>query len=332
MQPNLTCNLRCQHCQMWRITDPTRMADRMAPLRLHAVREFAELNPQGTVDTSGGEPLMEPSHYFELCRSARELGLHSISVMNGTLIDTQEQADDLLTRGADLIALSLDHPREEIHDMMRGKQGSWKKTTKCLRMLVDARKRLRLPRKLHVVLMVYNDNYQQLDDAYDLVLHQIGADKLKLNFLLPTLSKFTKIDSFWNLHSRNINPDILMGIIGHCESKYNLNFNPEWKADVRCYAESLARHHQGEPLQTTRQLCNSCDRNLVLEFGGMMRLCPFPKFPSQPYREPGDMKRYWRSPETEKLRSEMRQCRDICGICHAYRRNSATLETTSHPG
>lgn len=122
VQPNLTCNLRCQHCQMWRITDPNRMADRMAPLRLQAVHEFAELNPHGTVVTSGGEPLMEPSHYFNLCQTARDLGLHSISVMNGTLIGTQTQANDLLTRGADLIALSLDHPNEEIHDQMRGER------------------------------------------------------------------------------------------------------------------------------------------------------------------------------------------------------------------
>ena len=314
---------------MWRITDPNRMADRMAPLRLQAVHEFAELNPHGTVVTSGGEPLMEPSHYFNLCQTARDLGLHSISVMNGTLIGTQTQANDLLTRGADLIALSLDHPNEEIHDQMRGRKGSWRKTTECLRMLVNARKRLGLPRKLHVMLMIYNGNYQQLDEAYDLVLRQIEADKLKLNFLLPTLSRFAKTDIFWNLHSRNIDSEILMRTIEACESKYNLDFNPEWKGNVRCYAESLARYHQGESLQTTKQLCNSPDRNLMLEFGGMMRLCSFPKFPSEPYREWGDMRRYWRSPKTEEVRVEMRKCRDICGICHAYRREPSSREAAA---
>ena len=301
------------------------MTDEYAGLRLQAVREFAELNPRGTVVTSGGEPLAEPGHYFDLCRTARELGLRSISTTNGTLTETQEQADDLLTRGADLIALSLDDSREEVHDQMRGRRGSWRRTTKCLRMLVDARERLGLPRKIHAILMVCDYNYQHLDEAYDLVLRQLGADKLKLNFLLPTLFQFSKKrDMFWDLHSRNIDVEILMRTIDECEAKYDLDFNPRWKESLRDYAETLERHHRGGPLQTSRQLCDSPDRNVMIELQGGMRLCSYPKFPSACYREEGDLTKYWYSPETEKVRAEMRKCRDVCGMCHAYRREPSS--------
>jgi len=309
---------------MWRQSDPLRMTDAYSGLRLQAVREFAGLNPHGIVVTSGGEPLVEPGHYFEFCRVAREAGLKSMSVMNGTLTETQEQANDLLTRGADLIALSLDDAREEVHDQMRGRRGSWQRTTNCLRMLVDARERLGLPRKLHAVLMVCDYNYQRIDEAYDLVLRQIGADKLKLNFLMPTISLFSRRDAFWDLHSRNINVETLMREIEECEAEFDLDYNPRWKENLRDYAETLARHHRGEPLRTTGRLCDSPERNLVLEFGGAMRLCPFPKFPSTPYRERGDLGRYWYSPEAEAVRAEMRQCRDVCGMCHAYRREPSS--------
>ena len=309
---------------MWRQSDPCRTTDEIAPLRLQAVREFAELNPRGVVVTSGGEPLVEPGHYFNTCRVARESGIESISVMNGTLTETREQAEDLLTRGADLLALSLDDSREEVHDQMRGRRGAWRKTTRTLRMLVEARERLGLPRRIHAMLMVCDYNYQRIDEAYDLVLRQIGADKLKLNFLLPTLSRFSERDAFWDLHSRNINVETLMRKIEECEKEYDLDYNPRWKENLRDYAEALARHHQGGPLQTTKRLCDSPERNLVIEFGGAMRLCPFPKFPYTPYRGRGDLARYWYSPETEAVRAEMRECRDVCGMCHAYRREPSS--------
>lgn len=210
VQPNLTCNLRCQHCHLWRNTDPGRRTDKYDALRLQAVREFAELNPLGTVITCGGEPLAEPRHYFDLCQTSRETGLTTMSVLNGTLTETQDQADDLLVRGTDEISLSLDHPQPEIHDQMRGHRGAWAKTVRCLEMLLGARRRLGLPRKLYVMLMVCDFNYRQLDETYDLVLRKLGADKLKLNFLQPTISLSTTVDVFWQLHTRHIDADFLL--------------------------------------------------------------------------------------------------------------------------
>ena len=326
VQLNLTCNLRCQHCHLWRNKDLDRKTDRYATHRLQAIREFAEVNPRGTVVTCGGEPLCEPKHYFDMCQTAREYGLTSMSVLNGTLTDTQEQADELLARGADEISLSLDHPRSEIHDHQRGSRGSWAKTVNCLRMLLDARRRLRLPRKLYVMLMVCDLNYEFIDEAYDLVLRGICADKLKLNFLQPTISLSTKTDTYWQLRTRNIDSDRLVREIDRCEAKYELDFNPRWKENVRCYLDSLKKYHNGGTLETTQKICNSPERNVVVEIEANMRLCFHSKFPSSPYRGWGDLRRYWYSPETEQLRVKMRECRDFCGICHTFKREPATRE------
>lgn len=328
VQPNLTCNLRCQHCHLWRNTDPGRLTDQYEPLRLQAVREFAEVSPAGTVITCGGEPLAEPDKYFNLCATGRDAGLTSMSVLNGTLTTSQDQADELLTRGADEISLSLDHPREVEHDSMRGSRGAWRRTTECLRMLLDARRRLGLPRKLYVMLMVANHNWRSIDEAYDLVLDRLGADKLKLNFLQPTISLSTRRDAFWDLHTRNIDAGELLATIDRCEARYSLGFHPRWKDNVRAWAESLRRYHQGGPMETTVQLCNSADRNVVVEVRALMRLCFHSKFPSVPYREWGDLRRYWYSPDTEALRVRMRTCRDFCGICHTFKRQPATIEAS----
>jgi MoaA/NifB/PqqE/SkfB family radical SAM enzyme len=327
VQLNLTCNLRCQHCHLWRNHDRGRMIDRYSDLRMRAIREFAELNPNGTVVSCSGEPLVEPRHYFDMCRAARESGLTSMSVLNGTMIDNQVQADDLLLRGADEISLSLDHPREAIHDQQRGLRGSYKKTLDCLSMLLDARRRLGLKRKLYIMLLVSNVSYRDIREAYDLILGQIGADKLKLNFLQPTFAQYHGRDVYWNLHTRNIDVDWLMEEIDKCEASYNLDFNPLWKENVRCYAESLADYHRGGPMETSGPICDSFDRNILMEIDGQLRLCFHPEYPSlMKYQEPGDLRRFWYSGETEALREKMRQCRKFCGICHTFKRQPATLE------
>jgi MoaA/NifB/PqqE/SkfB family radical SAM enzyme len=326
-QLNLTCNLRCQHCHLWRNHDRDRKIDQCSDLRVRAIREFAELNPRGTVVSCSGEPLVEPKHYFDMCRAAREAGLTSMSVLNGTLVDTQEQADDLLARGADELSFSLDHPREEIHDMQRGSRGAYRKTLRCLEMLIDARRRLGLPRKIYVMLLASNVSYRDVGEAYDLMLNQVGVDKLKLNLLQPTFAQYHGKDTYWDLHTRNIDVAWLMEEIDRCEARYGLDFNPRWKENVRCYAESLAAYHRGGPMETSGPICDSFDRNILLEIDGQLRLCFHPEFPSLArYREPGDLRKFWYSPETEALRERMRRCRKFCGICHTFKRQPATRE------
>jgi MoaA/NifB/PqqE/SkfB family radical SAM enzyme len=326
-QLNLTCNLRCQHCHLWRNHDRDRKIDQGADLRAQAIKEFAGLNPRGTVVSCSGEPLVEPRHYFDMCWAARESGLTSMSVLNGTLVETQEQADDLLERGADELSFSLDHPREEVHDMQRGVRGSYQKTLRCLEMLLDARRRLGLPRKIYVMFLVSNVSYRDVGEAYDLVLNQVGADKLKLNFLQPTFAQYHGKDTYWDLHTRGIDGHWLSEEIGRCEARYGLDFNPRWKANVKCYTDSLAAYHQGGPMETSKPICDSFDRNILLEIDGQLRLCFHPEFPSlMKYQEPGDLQRFWHSPETEKLREKMRTCRKFCGICHTFKKEPATLK------
>lgn len=313
---------------MWRNHRRDRTIDQNRDLRLQAIREFAELSPRGTVVSCSGEPLVEPKHYYDMCRVARESGLTSMSVLNGTLINSQEEADHLLVNGADEISMSIDHPNEEVHDQQRGMRGAWKKTTDCLRMLLDARERLGLRnKKIYVMFLMSNVSYRTIDEAYDLGLRQIGVDKVKLNFLQPTFALYGQKDAYWDLHTRDIDVEWLMGEIARCEDKYGLDFNPRWLENVRCYAESLARYHRDGQMITSGPMCDSFERNIVFELNTQMRLCYHESWPSlMRYQEPGDLRKFWFSPETEALRVKMRGCRRFCGICHTFKREPATRE------
>ena len=194
-------------------------------------------------------------------------------------------------------------------------------------MLLDGRRRLGLDRKIYVMFLVSNVSYRDIGAAYDLVLSQIGADKLKLNFLQPTFAQYHGKDTYWDLHTRNIDVEWLMCEIARCGEKYKIDFNPLWLENVRCYAESLEGYHLGDPMETSGPMCDSYDRNILLELDGQLRLCFHPEFPSLArYQEPGDLRRFWYSAETEELRVKMRTCRRFCGICHTFKRQPATRE------
>lgn len=326
IQMNQTCNLRCQHCHLWRNTDPAKLTEKYASLHTSVVREFAEINPHGIVIIGTGEPLMEKEHFFNLCEVARKSGLVSATVTNGTLVTNQDQADELLALGTDEITLSLDSPIKKIHDQLRGMRGAYERTTECVKILVNTRQRLRLPRRINVNLLVCDYNYQQLDVACDLVLRQLGADKIKLVFLLPTISLSTQKDSFWNLHSRHIDTDDLIRVIDECDAKYGLSLEHLSRKNIRDYTKALSEYHHGNPLLTSRNSCNAHEQSLIVEITGLMSMCLSNKFPKIQYRSPGDLHRYWYSPETEETRSKMRECREICSTCDVYQKTTTIGE------
>jgi MoaA/NifB/PqqE/SkfB family radical SAM enzyme len=106
---NEVCNLRCTHCDYWRLPQPSLVSMRL-PFMSQLIEEFSTLNPKGTVAIRGGEPTLEVGTFFELCRIIRKKGLRSITVTNGTTIATVEDAEQLVLHGPDEISLSLDSP------------------------------------------------------------------------------------------------------------------------------------------------------------------------------------------------------------------------------
>ena len=93
-------------------------------------------------------------------------------------------------------------------------------------------------RRIYVMGLIFDDNYRDLDGFYDFVLNDIGADKLKLNFLQPSFGCNTAEDRFFAEHY-NVDPDLLYQLIQQCDQKYQLALNPVWMGQVRMYFQSL---------------------------------------------------------------------------------------------
>lgn len=338
---NEMCNLHCQHCEYWRAKRPSLDGISLAR-QSEIIREFAELSPGGSLVICGGEPMLDVNTYFQVCSTARSLGLRTLSVTNGTLIATPANASKVVKYGADEISISLDGPTEALHDRMRGTKGSFGEATRAIRLLVDARvlaKRdkaaTHLP-KIYAMGLLTASSYLLLDEFYDLVLNQLGADKLKINSLQPSflhtrIQQQIPSDSFFEKESQ-VDPDILEAMLGKCERKYGLTYNPNWIRQVVSYfrklhgAQNLSRGWWAG-LTTDEHICNSPERNIMVDIMGKASLCFSNAFPKTQLFVPGDLKRYWE--ENTSLKAKMSKCNLLCGISHSVRREHATCKPSA---
>ena len=236
-------------------------------------------------------------------------------------------ADRLIREGPDEISISLNSPRSDIHDRTRGVPGAFDKAVTALRLLLEARARHPArDNRIYVMGLMFDESYRDLDAFYDLVLNQIGADKLKLNFLQPSFGDGSGTDEFFAAHC-NMDPVELTRLIRHCEAKYKLDFNPAWMDAVAMYVSSVNAgldNNRGWSAQTrtTRHICNTYERNIMVNPRGVARLCFSESFRGVQLAVAGDLARFWR--DADDIRRKMRACNQLCGISHSVRRESST--------
>jgi MoaA/NifB/PqqE/SkfB family radical SAM enzyme len=129
------CNYRCLHCNRWENPDPRNDMDTERGMKL--VEELAGAGVMH-LSLSGGEPFLRKD-LFDIVSHAKSLGLGITINTNGTLID-EETARRVAETGVDMIYVSLDGDRPEMHDSIRGKEGSFRQAIDALRLLVKNRK------------------------------------------------------------------------------------------------------------------------------------------------------------------------------------------------
>jgi len=328
VETNKRCNLRCTHCDFWQRTDDDRPNYLSRERKREVIAEFAEMSPHGTVVICGGEPMLDLDEYFAICRDGRDHGLRVLSVVNGTRIRTQAMAERVIRDGPHEISISLNSHREELHDRTRGVPGAFEKAVRALRLLVDARERNPgIGTRVIVMGLVFGANYRQIGEFYDFVLNDIRADSLKLNFLQPSFGQAEAIDPFFANES-DVDPELLVRLIAESDQRFGLGLNPVWRDNVGMYFRSLSQGRDLERgwrsrVRTNDHICNTYDRNIMVNHYGMARLCFSTAFPGRMLKTRGDLRSFW--DESEPIRRRMRRCNQFCGISHSVRAQSSTL-------
>jgi hypothetical protein len=76
-------------------------------------------------------------------------------------------------------------------------------------------------------------------------------------------------------------------------------------------------------VRTSDHICNTYDRNIMVDHYGMARLCFAEAFRGMQLRKYGDLRAFWEG--ASDIRAEMRQCTRLCGISHSVRREPSTV-------
>jgi MoaA/NifB/PqqE/SkfB family radical SAM enzyme len=328
LQVNKRCNLRCTHCDFWMRDDDDSERYLGGERLAEVVEEFSEINPRGAIVLCGGEPMLNLDRYFAMVRLARDNGLRSLSVVNGTRVRSLAMARRILTEGPDEISISLNSHRADLHDETRGVPGAFAKAVGALRLLIEARRQMNADaRRIYVMGLVFDLNYRELEEFYDFVLNDVGADKLKLNFLQPSFGHDEDGDGFFEQHAQ-LDPEELVAIIRRCDTRFALKLNPVWLGQVGMYFRSLAgaldlAKGWGSRTGTAEHICNTYDRNIMVDHYGVARMCFSGHFRGAPLQRYGDLRRFWDT--SQDIRNEMMACNQLCGISHSVRRETSTV-------
>jgi MoaA/NifB/PqqE/SkfB family radical SAM enzyme len=328
---NSRCNLKCEHCSFWLTNDDDKhnYLDRAG--RRRVMSEFHAMNPTGAVVICGGEAMLDLEDYFDVAGHCRALGLTCLSVVNGTRIRSAGMADRMIASGPHEISVSLNSHDAALHDRTRGVPGAFQKAVAAVRLLVEARNRAGSLTRIYVMGLIFDENYRDIEAFYDFVLNDLKADKLKLNFLQPSFGD-TAVDHFFASHHQ-VDADELAAVLRRCEGRFGLAYNPTWLENVDMYFRSIrgAPHLEkgwAAPVQTTAHICNTYERNIMVDHYGMARLCFSTDFRGAPLRAEGDLHQFWR--EANDIRCAMRDCNKLCGISHSVRRASSTTSPAAY--
>ena len=165
------CNLRCRYCYYMR-NDGVSYDDMPTDRWLALLKELGQAKVM-EVCLSGGEALLRPD-VFELIDAVVRNRMRFQLLTNGGPVTTQVARRLKATGRCNVVQVSLDGSRAEIHETLRG-QGSFAPALNAIKILLGEGVPTTVRATIHV------DNIEDLPVLADLLLDQIGLPSFSTN-------------------------------------------------------------------------------------------------------------------------------------------------------
>jgi MoaA/NifB/PqqE/SkfB family radical SAM enzyme len=226
----------------------------------------------------------------------------------------------VLRKGPDHLVFSLDSHSSLIHDYNRGVRGSFDATVATISRLLDLRRSLpgTQPVKLFTNSVLTSDNIGDLL-AYADFATELGVDGCTFQVLSPTFHRQGSRDRFYE---RKFFPDRLAAIQALQRLRDQLARYPVVKssdADLR-WMQVYIEH----PEALTEQICNSHERNMMVDHTGDVLLCFDMRkiFDGNPIGSvtSATLSDLWYGSLAAEARAIMKDCRHTCGMLNCHRR------------
>ncbi len=173
------CNLRCVSCACWR----SNTKDELTTAEWHDVLRQLVAMRMYKVNFTGGEPLLRKDS-LEIIGYAQPAGIKHMHLNSNAILLTPEKVEAVLAAGVRSFNISVDGSTSQVHDLIRGRNGSFQKTMTHLRHLVSLREEYGLKIRMNFTLM--RDNVRDLVSVAKLA----QREKVQLYLNLATDSTF----------------------------------------------------------------------------------------------------------------------------------------------
>ena len=313
------CNLRCKQCHNWMVKEvPEKLISTSQKSEL--IDEFFQLNPHGTVVFTGGEPMKKREEFYRLSKKCRDYGLSSAANTNGTYIFSENEAHRLLTEGPKYIVISLDSHKPELHDNLRGIDGTYEKVLRGIEYLVSKMNQANDPSQNSQIIVnsiLCEINYLELEDLIEFV-RSLGVDGITFQIISRTFSCQTSTDpAFEFFFPQNI--ELCKGNIDKIVQKYGKDpfvatstTDFEW---MKLYLD--------DPDFIGQPVCNSHTKNMMIDCYGEVQLCfgMTGIFGNQTLGNISNnsLHEIWTSDTAAEARAVMSKCRKNCGMLNCHR-------------
>ena len=167
LNPTNRCNLRCRFCWL-RDFDKENLNREEIDTRRYKqiIKECSELKVHTIEITGGGEPLMRKD-ILEMMKWIKKYKMFGRLITNGTLFN-EKMINEMVKINWDEIVFSLDAPRKEINDFLRG--DGFEKVVNSIKSFQLKKIKLKKDKPLiHIHMVLCNKNYHLLPEMFEFV-------------------------------------------------------------------------------------------------------------------------------------------------------------------
>ena len=302
------CNLLCEHCDLPLYAQS--LKGRREELTTDAFKavidDYAALGA-GAIGFAGGEPFVRKD-LLQLVRHAKARRLTTHIATNGLLWSPATLAE-MMTCGLDGVSVSIDGPRPETHDRVRGREGAFRETVQALRDFLEARRAAGGGPILNVNCAIGAANYQEIPDLVERLL-EVGVDGVGFIPMQESGVSFRNADRFERLRVRDG-----AGMETTLDRLLAMRRRGVAIDNSAAYLDTLRAFFRGEPLPVA---CTVGLHTCVVDCYGDV----FPCIPYSNRRRPvgnlrdRPLRALWTSAPYARMREETARCRDCFWNCH----------------
>lgn len=166
------CNLKCLFCDYWNRHVKEKRPELSTAEFKDVIDDFFRIGASG-IGFMGGEPLLRKD-LSELIRYASGKGMTTATTTNGYLLN-DENLEAVMHSGLEMLTVSIDGTNAEIHDKIRGVQGSFQKAVDAVRKIDQYRKKNNISIMLGVSTCINLQNIDYILNMPDFV-KSLGVD------------------------------------------------------------------------------------------------------------------------------------------------------------